>query len=163
MRNWFSPCPFCCCLQHTRTRPSLFAQLVQPSDCAHQLAVALYVSLLQLFIGLVYYPRFDAHTLPPLLRICSDLSILGQGADAYARMCARLCGTVRLPTALPAFVGPREAVLTNGTITRMEFWHFSGPLKGREHRGRSGEYYSVDDYHLRDGLRAAVGEKYGML
>jgi Domain of unknown function (DUF5348) len=42
--------------------------------------------------------------------------------------------------------------------TRMESWHFSGPLKGREHRGRSGEYYSVDEYHLRDGLRAAVGE-----
>jgi len=42
--------------------------------------------------------------------------------------------------------------------TRMEFWHFSGPLKGREHRGQSGEYYSVDDYPLRNGLRAAIDE-----
>jgi len=42
--------------------------------------------------------------------------------------------------------------------TRMEFWHHSGPVKGREHRGQSGEYYSVDDYPLRNGLRAAIGE-----
>ena len=42
-------------------------------------------------------------------------------------------------------------------VTRMEFRHFSGPLKGREHRGQPGEYYSVDGYWLRDGLRAALG------
>ena len=41
--------------------------------------------------------------------------------------------------------------------TRMAFWHFSGPLKGREHRGQSGEYYTVDDYPLQNGLRAAIG------
>ena len=34
-------------------------------------------------------------------------------------------------------------------ITRMEFWHFGGPLKGREYRDGPGEYYSVDGYHLR--------------
>jgi hypothetical protein len=46
-------------------------------------------------------------------------------------------------------------------LTRMEFWHFSGPLKGREYRDGPGEYYSVDGYHLRDGLRAAIGERSG--
>ena len=38
---------------------------------------------------------------------------------------------------------------------RMEFWHHGGPLKGREHKSEPGEYYSVDGYELRDGLRAA--------
>jgi len=42
-------------------------------------------------------------------------------------------------------------------VTRMEFRHFTGPLKGRLYRGQPGEYYSVDDYWLRDGLRAAIG------
>ena len=41
--------------------------------------------------------------------------------------------------------------------TRMEFRRFCGPMKGREFRGQSGEYYSVDDYELRPGLRAAIG------
>ena len=42
--------------------------------------------------------------------------------------------------------------------TRMEFHHFTGPMKGREYRGQPGEYYSVDGYHLRNGARAAIGE-----
>jgi hypothetical protein len=42
-------------------------------------------------------------------------------------------------------------------LTRMEFWHFSGPLKGREYRGPAGEYYCADDYPLRNGLLAAIG------
>jgi hypothetical protein len=40
-------------------------------------------------------------------------------------------------------------------VRRMEFQHFSGPLKGREYRGQPGEYYSVDGYRLLNGLRAA--------
>jgi hypothetical protein len=40
-------------------------------------------------------------------------------------------------------------------VTRMEFWHHGGPLKGREYKSGPGEYYSVDGYELRDGLRAA--------
>jgi hypothetical protein len=44
-------------------------------------------------------------------------------------------------------------------LTRMEFWHFGGPLKGREFREGPGEYYSVEGYELRDGLRAAIGWK----
>jgi hypothetical protein len=43
-------------------------------------------------------------------------------------------------------------------LTRMEFRHFTAPLKGREYRGQPGEYYSVDGYHLADGVRAAIGE-----
>jgi hypothetical protein len=43
--------------------------------------------------------------------------------------------------------------------TRMEFRHFTGPMKGREYRGLTGEYHSIDGYWLRDGLRAAVGEE----
>jgi hypothetical protein len=39
--------------------------------------------------------------------------------------------------------------------TRMEFRHFTGPLKGSAYRGQPGEYYSADGYHLHDGLRAA--------
>jgi hypothetical protein len=41
--------------------------------------------------------------------------------------------------------------------TRMEFRHFTGPMKGREFFGHAGEYYSCDGYHLRNGLRAAIG------
>ena len=33
--------------------------------------------------------------------------------------------------------------------TRMEFWHITGTR----------EYFSVDGYHLRNGLRAAIMEK----
>jgi hypothetical protein len=44
-------------------------------------------------------------------------------------------------------------------LTRMEFRHFMGPLKGGEYRGRHGEYYSVDGFDLADGLRAAIGEE----
>jgi hypothetical protein len=43
-------------------------------------------------------------------------------------------------------------------LTRMEFWHFGGPLKGRAYREGPGEYYSVEGYQLRDGLRAAIGD-----
>ena len=41
-------------------------------------------------------------------------------------------------------------------LTRMEFRRFTGPMKGRTLRGQPGEYYSVDNYPLRDGLRAAL-------
>jgi hypothetical protein len=43
-------------------------------------------------------------------------------------------------------------------LTRMEFRHFTGPMKGQTYRGLPGEYYSIDGYWLRDGLRAALGE-----
>ncbi len=42
-------------------------------------------------------------------------------------------------------------------LTRMEFQHFSGPLKDRAYRGQPGEYYSVEGHPLHDGLRAAFG------
>jgi hypothetical protein len=42
-------------------------------------------------------------------------------------------------------------------VTRMEFRHFTGPLRGRTLRGQPGEYYSVDGYPLRNGLNAAIG------
>ena len=40
-------------------------------------------------------------------------------------------------------------------LTRMEFWHHGGPLKGREYKSGPGEYFSLHRYELRDGLRAA--------
>ena len=66
-------------------------------------------------------------------------------------------------------LGQRPVEITSGDVfrvevdgelkaTRMEFRHFSGPLKGREHRGQPGEYYSTDGYQLRHGLRAALGD-----
>jgi hypothetical protein len=42
--------------------------------------------------------------------------------------------------------------------TRMEFRHFTGPMKGRTYRGLPGEFHSVDGHWLRDGVRAAIGE-----
>ena len=65
--------------------------------------------------------------------------------------------------------GQRPAEITSGELfrievngelrpTRMEFRHFTGPLEGRDYRGQPGEYYSVDGYHLRNGVRAAIGE-----
>jgi len=49
----------------------------------------------------------------------------------------------------------------NGELkpTRMEFRQFTGPMKGRTLRGLHGEYYSVDGYWLRDGVRAAIGDE----
>jgi hypothetical protein len=41
-------------------------------------------------------------------------------------------------------------------LTRMEFRHFGGPMKGRVYRGQTGEYHSIDGYPLRDGVRAAI-------
>jgi hypothetical protein len=41
--------------------------------------------------------------------------------------------------------------------TRMEFRHFTGPMKGRELFGQAGEYYSCDGYHLGNSLRATIG------
>ena len=41
--------------------------------------------------------------------------------------------------------------------TRMEYRHFEDP-GGRRYRIQPGEYYSVDGYELRGGLRAAIGE-----
>jgi hypothetical protein len=43
-------------------------------------------------------------------------------------------------------------------VTRMDFHHFNGPLKGRKPMGQTSEYYSVDGYRLRNGARAAIGE-----
>src|SRR5215470_12928307 len=45
-------------------------------------------------------------------------------------------------------------------VTRMEFRHFQGPMKGCTLRGLTGEYYSVDGYCLRSGLRAAIGAEH---
>jgi len=42
-------------------------------------------------------------------------------------------------------------------VTRMEFRHFTGPMKGQTYHGLPGEFYSVDGYWLCDGLRAAIG------
>jgi hypothetical protein len=39
----------------------------------------------------------------------------------------------------------------------MELRHFAGPMRGRTLNGQSGEYYSVDGYALRNGMRAAIG------
>ena len=47
--------------------------------------------------------------------------------------------------------------------TLMEFRHFAGPLKGRLYRGQPGEYYSVDGYWLRNGLRVARAKSAGAL
>jgi hypothetical protein len=44
-------------------------------------------------------------------------------------------------------------------VTRMEYRHFEGPMKGRLFRGLPGEYYSVHGYWLRDGLRAALDRR----
>ena len=41
--------------------------------------------------------------------------------------------------------------------TRMEFRHFVGPANVRRLHGQSGDYYSVDGYPLRNGMRAATG------
>jgi hypothetical protein len=41
--------------------------------------------------------------------------------------------------------------------TRMEFRHFAGLLRGRTYRGLSGEYYSIDGFWLRNGVRTAIG------
>jgi hypothetical protein len=40
--------------------------------------------------------------------------------------------------------------------TRMEFRHFVGPANVHRLYGQSGEYYSVDGYLLRNGMRAAI-------
>jgi hypothetical protein len=50
-----------------------------------------------------------------------------------------------------------DAVDSELLPTRLEFRHFTGPMKGRELLGQVGEYYSCDGYHLRNGLRAAIG------
>jgi hypothetical protein len=42
-------------------------------------------------------------------------------------------------------------------LARMKFRHFTRPPKETQYRGQPGEYYSVDGYPLRDGLRAAIG------
>lgn len=42
-------------------------------------------------------------------------------------------------------------------LTRMEFRHFTGPLKAKELFGQAGEYYSADGYHLKNGIRAVFG------
>jgi hypothetical protein len=44
-------------------------------------------------------------------------------------------------------------------ITRMEYRHFDDdPIRHRQSRGKPGEYYSVDGFELRSGMRAAIGE-----
>jgi hypothetical protein len=46
-------------------------------------------------------------------------------------------------------------VEVNGRLraTRMEFRHHSKPAPN----GEPGKYYSIDDYQLREGMRAAIG------
>jgi hypothetical protein len=69
-----------------------------------------------------------------------------------------------------AIVRPRRVPveLTSGEVfwvdvngemkpTRMEFRHFVGPANVRSLHGQSGDYYSVDGYPLRNGMRAATG------
>jgi hypothetical protein len=43
--------------------------------------------------------------------------------------------------------------------TRMGFRHFVGPANVHRLHGQSGEYYSVDGYPLRNGMRAAIGKE----
>ena len=43
-------------------------------------------------------------------------------------------------------------------VTRMEYRNFGDdPIRHRQPRGQSGEYYSVDGFELRSGIRAAIG------
>jgi hypothetical protein len=53
-----------------------------------------------------------------------------------------------------------SASKVNGEMkpTRMEFHHFARPMKGCMLRGQPGEYYSVDGYQQRNGIRAATGD-----
>jgi hypothetical protein len=41
----------------------------------------------------------------------------------------------------------------------MEIPDFVGPMMGRTLHGQHGEYYSVDGYSLRNGLRAAISDQ----
>jgi hypothetical protein len=43
--------------------------------------------------------------------------------------------------------------------TRMKFRHFVGPANVHRLHGQSSEYYSVNGYPLRNGMRAAIGEE----
>jgi hypothetical protein len=67
-----------------------------------------------------------------------------------------ICRPGRSPVAIAA--GEAFLVEVAGELkpTRMEFRHFTGPMKGRTVRGQPGVYYSVDNYHLTNGLRAAL-------
>ena len=45
-------------------------------------------------------------------------------------------------------------------VIRLEFRHFNDDaLRHRQSRGQAGEYYCVDNYELRAGLRAAIGDE----
>jgi hypothetical protein len=65
------------------------------------------------------------------------------------------------PGRVPVEIASGEVfrVEVNGEMkpTRMEFRHFVGPANVHRLRGRSGEYYSIDGYPLRNGIRAASG------
>jgi hypothetical protein len=71
-----------------------------------------------------------------------------------------ICGPDRPPIEIN--LGDAFHVEVDGELkpTRMEFRHFvkGGPMDGRTLHGLPGEYYSVDGYWLRNGMRAAWGE-----
>ena len=71
-----------------------------------------------------------------------------------------VCRPGRIPAEITSGERFRIEVLGSDELklTRMEFRHFTGPLKETQYRGQPGEYYSVGGYPLRDGLRAAIGE-----
>jgi hypothetical protein len=64
-----------------------------------------------------------------------------------------VCRPGRAPVEVTSSELFRVEVAGAPKLTRMQFRHFTGPLKGREYRGHTGEYYSVDGCHLRDGAR----------
>ena len=67
-----------------------------------------------------------------------------------------ICRPDRSPVEITS--GELFRIEVNGELrpTRMEFRHLTEPT-GREYRGKTGEYYSVDDSPLRNGARAAIG------
>ena len=67
-----------------------------------------------------------------------------------------VCSTGKRPVELT--VGDTFHIEVGGELklTRIEFRHFGGPMKGRTLHGLPGEYYSVDGYCLRDGTRTSI-------
>jgi len=94
-----------------------------------------------------------------LIRVWASLFQPGGSADHVRSWCdqQRAATPGRDPVEITS--GELFRVDVNGElkVTRMEFREFLAPLKGRENRGQSGEFYSADGYWLRDGLRAAIG------
>ena len=70
--------------------------------------------------------------------------------------CWAVCRPGREPVEITS--GELFRVEVDGKLepTRMEYRHFEDP-QGRRYRVQPGEYYSVDGYDLRNGMRAAIG------